>query len=110
MLKHSWAHWGTAEVATGPQSAVVAGAQELEPEAEPEPVVLTAELPGVEVGTVLPEAGAQEPPDGGAEAQAQTLLAPAMTLVSWLGGQAVSTQGRRSADSEDWASGWHWQA
>ena len=51
----------------------------------------------------------QDPPTGAALAHAQTLLAPAMTLVNWLGGQAVSTQGRSSKDSEDWASGWHWQ-
>ena len=89
---------------------MVAGAQELEPEAEPEPVVLAGELPEVVVGTALPEVVAQEPPDVGALAHAQTLLAPAITLVSWLGGQAVSTQGRRSADSEDWAAGSHWQA
>lgn len=78
--KHAWAHEGTAEDATGPQSALVAALQ----------VELGLLSPPFEVGELVgggwevdplppPE---QSPPPGAAVAQAQTELAPAMTLGS----------------------------
>ena len=51
----------------------------------------------------------QSPLDGGAMAHWHTLEAPAMTDGMAAGGQAVATQGTRSAERLRCAAGWHWQ-
>ena len=91
--KQAWAQDGTAEVATGPQSAVVMGAttQLLEALPLPEPVLLAIELPEPEPDPD-PEAAAveagfeatpvQAPPVGTALAQAQT-VSPIISLPSY---------------------------